>query len=151
MGELINILPPPKGRRKKGRGRPPHKPTKTNKQKLLALIESTYPTVENCAAEIGISKPTVEKYYKKIINKRRGFVKNSARTSLLEIMNNPDHPKQFEACKFFLNTQEGWSEKSGIEHTSPDGSMSAGETGRAVMEILKAKHAKLVDKDKAGE
>lgn len=122
--------------------------------KIITITEEHYSQVEALAAYLtqeqiadflGMGRTTfnerldsderLSEHYKKGKAKAVG----KAASKLMEAVNDGN----LTAIIFFLKTQGGWRETSKLDLSSEDGSMSpSNETGKAVLEAIKAKQGK---------
>ena len=107
----------------------PHEPTAKTRSEVAALRSYGIPQ-EEVAAYIGIDAKTLRKYYRDELDKAAitanakvgQFLYQNATGSTLD--KGATHGDCVRAAMFWAKTRMGWKETQGLEHTSPDGSMS---------------------------
>ena len=100
----------------KTRGRPKHEPTEKMRTEVLALAGFGV-RVDDIAIHIGITKPTLEKYYKKEL--ATGAIKANAAVAKTLFQKAIDGDTT--ACIFWLKTRAGWRETQRTEITGENG------------------------------
>jgi hypothetical protein len=97
-------------------GRPAHVPTDVSRAQVEAYVLSGIPKVR-IAKFIGISEPTLTKFYDDIITDAKERVKGEAVGTLIQHWRKGDKGM---LC-FWLKTQCGFRETERLEHSGPDG------------------------------
>lgn len=149
MGDVVDINGKngKKKRRKIGKvgtikkGRQSHKPT-AEKKALVSRYATDGARAVDIAGILKISDETLRKYYRKELDEGHALVRKDLLTSAVTRALNPGATNpETSLMIFLLKTMCGLKEQVGIEHTSPDGSMSPQGHGDAVLEMLKAEKA----------
>ena len=100
-------------------GRPPHEPTPELRRQVETMAGYGVPE-DGIAHSIGISAPTLRKYYGDEL--KLGHVKaNSAVAQSLYKKALGDGTASVTACIFWMKTRAGWKETAVSELTGPDG------------------------------
>ena len=99
--------------------RPAFEPTDEQRKQVEAMAGFGIPQVD-IAKVIGISKPTLEKYFRGELDV--GSVKATAKVaqSLFKKATS-DGSQSVTAAIFWLKTRAGWKETQAHEHSGPDG------------------------------
>ena len=108
---------------------PPHAPTEKSRAEVAALYSYGIPQKE-IASFIGIDTKTLSKHYREELDVAQvkahaavgRFLFQSATGATLK--EGASHSDCVRAAMFWAKTRMGWKETQGIEHTSPDGSMT---------------------------
>ena len=108
---------------------PPHAPTEKTRAEVAALYSYGIPQKE-IASFIGIDTKTLSKHYREELDVAQvkahaavgRFLFQSATGATLK--EGASHSDCVRAAMFWAKTRMGWKETQGVEHTSPDGSMS---------------------------
>ena len=108
---------------------PPHAPTEKSRAEVAALYSYGIPQQE-IARFIGIDTKTLSKHYREELDVAQvkahaavgRFLFQSATGATLK--EGASHSDCVRAAMFWAKTRMGWKETQGVEHTSPDGSMS---------------------------
>ena len=100
--------------------RPAFEPTDEQRKQVEAMAGFGIPQVD-IAKVIGISKPTLEKYFREELDV--GSVKATAKVaqSLFKKATS-DGSQSVTAAIFWLKTRAGWKETQAVEHSGPNGS-----------------------------
>jgi hypothetical protein len=75
---------------------------------------------DSIARIMGISVPTLEKYYREDLDTARDLVLDLVATSLLKKALSDDHPNAAASAMFWLKTRGRWRETSNLDLTSAD-------------------------------
>lgn len=94
---------------KKGPGLPKHEPTQVTRN-LVLLCGAMGQTQEQMARLIGISLPTLEKYYGPELADGGRKILTGIAGNLARIAQDPNHPKCVSAAIFWLKTKGGFRE-----------------------------------------
>jgi hypothetical protein len=107
----------------------PHEPTHESRAEVKALASFGLPQ-EEIAKYIGISHPTLRKYYKDELN----FSAIKANANVAKYLYNlasgnalkqgASHGDCSRAAMFWAKTRMGWRETTHLDHTSTDGSVT---------------------------
>lgn len=97
--------------------RPLHVPTDHLRGQVAALSGYGIPHVA-IAAYIGISRPTLEKYYRADLDAGTTRANVAVAKTLFDLATGD---KNVAACIFWLKTRAGWQEKIRVEASGPDG------------------------------
>lgn len=108
---------------------PPHVPTEKTRAEVAALYSYGIPQKE-IASFIGIDTKTLSKHYREELDVAQvkahaavgRFLFQSATGATLK--EGASHSDCVRAAMFWAKTRMGWKETQGVEHTSPDGSMT---------------------------
>ena len=108
---------------------PPHAPTDKSRAEVAALYSYGTPQQE-IARFIGIDTKTLSKHYREELDVAQvkahaavgRFLYQSATGATLK--EGASHSDCVRAAMFWAKTRMGWKETQGIEHSSPDGSMT---------------------------
>ena len=108
---------------------PPHAPTEKSRAEVAALYSYGIPQQE-IARFIGIDTKTLSKHYREELDVAQvkahaavgRFLFQSATGATLK--EGASHSDCVRAAMFWAKTRMGWKETQGVEHTSPDGSMT---------------------------
>ena len=108
---------------------PPHAPTEKTRAEVAALYSYGIPQKE-IASFIGIDTKTLSKHYREELDVAQvkahaavgRFLFQSATGATLK--EGASHSDCVRAAMFWAKTRMGWKETQGVEHTSPDGSMT---------------------------
>ena len=108
---------------------PPHAPTEKTRAEVAALYSYGIPQKE-IASFIGIDTKTLSKHYREELDVAQvkahaavgRFLFQSATGATLK--DGASHSDCVRAAMFWAKTRMGWKETQGVEHTSPDGSMT---------------------------
>ena len=108
---------------------PPHAPTEKSRAEVAALYSYGIPQKE-IASFIGIDTKTLSKHYREELDVAQvkahaavgRFLFQSATGATLK--EGASHSDCVRAAMFWAKTRMGWKETQGVEHTSPDGSMT---------------------------
>ena len=108
---------------------PPHAPTEKSRAEVAALYSYGIPQQE-IARFIGIDTKTLSKHYREELDVAQvkahaavgRFLFQSATGATLK--EGASHSDCVRAAMFWAKTRMGWKETQGIEHSSPDGSMT---------------------------
>ena len=112
-----------------------HEPTKASRE--LVSLHAMVGTDQRVIAEIlDIDPKTLRKYYRAELDNSKA----KANATIGGALFNKAKSGDTTAMIFWMKTQARWSERSEIDHTSSDGSMSPSRHGDAVLAALKAKH-----------
>ena len=122
---------------------PLHKPTDETRAEVAALA-SFGVTQEDIGAYIGISKPTLAKYYAEELSV--SAIKANATVgkylfslaSGQEIAKGATHGDCKAAAMFWMKTRAGWREKNDLNLTSSDGSMTPQVVERIIVQAKDA-------------
>lgn len=99
--------------------KPPHAPT--SEQRQLVQLHATVGTdQETIARIIGIDPKTLRKHYREELDLALAKANATIGGALFNKAKNGDTAAQI----FWMKTQARWSERSEVDHTSSDGSMS---------------------------
>ena len=115
-------------------GRKPHEVTDKNRAQIEAMAGYGLPQ-DQIAKVMRISEATLKKYYAEELS-RGAAVANSI---VGEALFKQARSGNTTALIFWAKTRMGWKETVGLEHTSPDGSMSP----KADQGALDAIHSRL--------
>ena len=124
----------------------PHESTDQNRKVARALSAYGIPQ-DDIARRLGISKPTLAKYYQSDLDD--GAMEANAKVgeflfqaaSGAAIKAGASHADCIRAAMFWGKTRMGWRETDRIEHTGKDGGpMQVESSGSAVMAALARKH-----------
>lgn len=118
---------------------PLHQPTDENRAEVRALA-SFGVTQEDIAAFIGISKPTLAKYYPDEL--RVSSIKANATVgkylynlaSGMALKNGATHGDCSRAAMFWAKTRMGWRETDRLEHSGPNGGAIPIEINRTIVD-----------------
>ena len=118
---------------------PLHKPTNETRAEVKALSSFGVPQ-EDIAIFIGISKPTLAKYYPDEL--RVSSIKANATVgkylynlaSGLALKNGATHGDCSRAAMFWAKTRMGWRETDRLEHSGPDGGAIPIEIKRTIID-----------------
>lgn len=110
--------------------RTPHKPLPESR-KLVQLHVVVGTTEETIALILGIDAKTLRKYYAKEI----ALSKAKANAAMGGSLYNKGMGGDTAAIIFWMKTQAGWREKSDINHTSDDGSMTPRVVERIIIDV----------------
>ena len=108
---------------------PPHAPTEKTRAEVAALYSYGIPQQE-IARFIGIDTKTLSKHYREELDVAQvkahaavgRFLYQNATGGTLK--DGASHSDCVRAAMFWAKTRMGWKETQGVEHTSPDGSMT---------------------------
>lgn len=116
----MEALPNPDAPRRNKGGRPRHQPTDETRNlvRMNAGIGTPQPFI---ALMLGISEPTLRRYYKKEIGLGKAVAIGRACKTLYEQAVSGSNNT---ALLFYLKTQAGFKETNVLEHTSPQGKAS---------------------------
>ena len=109
---------------KRPNGRPPHIPTPEQRNMVEAMC--AYLRHEQIATIVGIGVRTLETKYRRELSVGKSKVTAMAAQTVVQMMTaKPDErghrpPGTLEAAKFWLRTQEGWSENNGVASRARD-------------------------------
>jgi hypothetical protein len=96
-----------------------HSPT--NEQRQLVQLHATIGTQQSVIADIiGVDDKTLRKHYREELDQSRA----KANATIGGVLFNKAKGGDTAAMIFWMKTQAGWREKSEIDHTSSDGSMT---------------------------
>lgn len=107
----------------------PHKPTDRTRAEVSALYSFGIPQ-DDIARYIGVDAKTLRKHYRDELDNSvtkanaavgRFLYQNATGNTLKD---GASHSDCVRAAMFWAKTRMGWKETQGVEHTSPDGSMS---------------------------
>jgi hypothetical protein len=103
----------------KGKGQTPHEPTTAMRKQVEALAAYGIPQEDICNV-VGVSKPTLHKYYRDELD--TAIAKANARVaeSLFKKATG-DGTAAVTAAIFWLKTRAGWKETVVNEHSGPGG------------------------------
>lgn len=130
--------------------RPAHRPTKYN-EAMQATAErylsewqefgDATPQLAGLACFCGITRDTMNRWRK--IHKDFSDVAMAVEVMQERTIVNGALTKDFDSAmaRTILGTHHGYSDRSTVDHKSTDGSMSPRDTGKAVLEAIRAKHA----------
>ncbi len=93
-------------------GRPKHEPTDINK-KMVILARGVRMKVEEIAAYIGISRDTLDKYYKEELAHGKVMCDLRVADALMTGIANGDS----SLIKYYMNNQMGWADKVNVDST----------------------------------
>ena len=117
--------------------RPPHKPT--DKMRELVGLHATMGTDQETIADLlGIDRKTLAKHYRTELN--HSLAKANAKMG--GTLYNKALGGDTTAMIFWMKTRARWSEKSEIDHTSSDGSMTPAKPMGRNLDDFYADHAK---------
>ena len=128
---------------KKRQTKPPHAPTDAARQTVqMHTIVGT--TQADIARVLGIDEKTLRKYYRDELD----LAKAKANATIGGALFNRAKSGDTSAMIFWMKTQAGWREKTDINHTSEDASMSPKPGITAIDAIEAAKqYQKIMGKD----
>ncbi|MFC4669466.1 hypothetical protein ACFO5X_12965 [Seohaeicola nanhaiensis] len=129
----------------------PHSPTDDSRRQVSTMVAFGIPQ-DKIAVIIGISAPTMRKYYREVINVADAkalsvlakFLFSAATGEALRT--GATHADCIQSAMFWMKTRAGWKETSAHEHTGPNGQdlhppKSEFETARRVAFLLaRAQH-----------
>jgi hypothetical protein len=132
-----------------------HEPTDKTRSEVSALASFGVPQ-EDIAAYIGVSHPTLRKYYPDELS--FSSIKANAQVgkylfslaSGQAIKNGATHGDCRTAAIFWSKTRMGWRETNHVDHTSSDGSMTPKGVPEDVLSALDAIAGKIASSDGAG-
>lgn len=106
-------------------GRPRHAPTEATRQQVASLILFGLGQIE-ISTVLGISEPTLTKYYRDELDTTKAKVGAKVATGLARLAMRVGEKGSFKdgaltAAIFYLKTQGRWKEISGTEHSGPGG------------------------------
>jgi hypothetical protein len=110
-----------------------HKPNDETRAEVAALASFGIPQ-EDIAAYIGISKPTLAKYYPEELKissiKANGEVGKYlfSLASGQALKQGASHSECARSAMFWAKTRMGWRETNNLDHTSSDGTMTSPKT-----------------------
>jgi len=119
---------------KKRQTKPPHAPTDATRQ-TVQLHTTVGTTQADIARVLDIDEKTLRKYYRDELD----LAKAKANATIGGALFNRAKSGDTSAMIFWMKTQAGWREKTDINHTSEDGTMTpkAGiDTGKLSTEAL---------------
>jgi len=119
---------------KKRQTKPPHAPTEATRQ-TVQLHTTVGTTQADIARVLDIDEKTLRKYYRDELD----LAKAKANATIGGALFNRAKSGDTSAMIFWMKTQAGWREKTDINHTSEDGTMTpkAGiDTGKLSTEAL---------------
>lgn len=100
-------------------GRPPHEPTEKNRAIARTLSGFGIPQ-DQIAAEIGVSAPTLVKYYREDLDAGLRQANAKVAQSLFKKATG-DGSQAVTAAIFWAKCRMGWVDRSGVEITGKDG------------------------------
>ena len=128
---------------KKRQTKPPHAPTDATRQ-TVQLHTTVGTTQADIARVLDIDEKTLRKYYRDELD----LAKAKANATIGGALFNRAKSGDTSAMIFWMKTQAGWREKTDINHTSEDGSMTPQPSITAVDAIEAAKqYQKIMGKD----
>jgi len=128
---------------KKRQTKPPHAPTEATRQ-TVQLHTTVGTTQADIARVLDIDEKTLRKYYRDELD----LAKAKANATIGGALFNRAKSGDTSAMIFWMKTQAGWREKTDINHTSEDGSMTPRPSITAVDAIEAAKqYQKIMGKD----
>jgi len=128
---------------KKRQTKPPHAPTEATRQ-TVQLHTTVGTTQADIARVLDIDEKTLRKYYRDELD----LAKAKANATIGGALFNRAKSGDTSAMIFWMKTQAGWREKTDINHTSEDGSMTPQPSITAVDAIEAAKqYQKIMGKD----
>jgi len=128
---------------KKRQTKPPHAPTDATRQ-TVQLHTTVGTTQADIARVLDIDEKTLRKYYRDELD----LAKAKANATIGGALFNRAKSGDTSAMIFWMKTQAGWREKTDINHTSEDGSMTPRPSITAVDAIEAAKqYQKIMGKD----
>lgn len=98
-------------------GRPPHEPTKAMREQVQVAAGLGF-RQDAIADLVGVAPKTLRLHYQHEIR----FGKAMANAKVAAALFNKAIGGDVAAMIFWLKTQAGWSEKTRVEHSGPDGS-----------------------------
>ena len=104
---------------KKRQTKPPHEPTEATRQ-TVQLHTMVGTTQADIARVLDIDEKTLRKYYRDELD----LAKAKANATIGGALFNQAKSGDTSAMIFWMKTQAGWREKTDINHTSEDASMS---------------------------
>ncbi len=104
---------------KKRQTKPPHAPTEATRQ-TVQLHTTVGTTQADIARVLDIDEKTLRKYYRDELD----LAKAKANATIGGALFNRAKSGDTSAMIFWMKTQAGWREKTDINHTSEDGSMT---------------------------
>lgn len=128
-------LPSKLGGTRKGAGRKKHRATEENRRVVYDLSGKGTPHVD-IAIKLKIHIETLKRYYRDELNLGRIDANALIGGAIFRAAMNG----HFGAQKWWSQVRMGWKEIQHIELSSPDGSVSAVQTGKAVLEALNRKY-----------
>lgn len=113
-----------------------HTPNKQTRE-LVSLHATIGTDQDTIASLLDIDPKTLRKHYRKELNESTARANAAIGGALFNKAKGGDTT----AMIFWMKTRARWSERSEVDHTSSDGSMTPKDTSSAVIEALKRKHA----------
>ena len=106
--------------RKKNPGSPKHRPTKELRRQVETMAGLGIRQIDMCPV-VGVSKPTLEKYYRKELDSGMAKARTRVAQTLFQMATTG---RDFQATKYWLEQQGGdqWVTRQRHEHTGTDGS-----------------------------
>jgi len=104
---------------KKRQTKPPHAPTEATRQ-TVQLHTTVGTTQADIARVLDIDEKTLRKYYRDELD----LAKAKANATIGGALFNRAKSGDTSAMIFWMKTQAGWREKTDINHTSEDGTMT---------------------------
>ena len=128
---------------KKRQTKPPHAPTDATRE-TVQLHTTVGTTQADIARVLDIDEKTLRKYYRDELDLAKAEANATIGGALFKRAKSGDTT----AMIFWMKTQAGWREKTDINHTSEDGSMTPQPSITAVDAIEAAKqYQKIMGKD----
>ena len=128
---------------KKRQTKPPHAPTDATRQ-TVQLHTTVGTTQADIARVLDIDEKTLRKYYRDELDLAKAEANATIGGALFKRAKSGDTT----AMIFWMKTQAGWRERTDINHTSEDGSMTPRPSITAVDAIEAAKqYQKIMGKD----
>ena len=112
-----------------------HVPTDATRQ-TVQLHTMVGTSQEDISRVLDIDPKTLRKHYRDELD----LAKAKANATIGGALFNKAKTGDTAAMIFWMKTQAGWREKTDLNHTSEDGSMTPKDHGAAVLDALRAKH-----------
>jgi len=101
-------------------GRPRYEPTDADRNRVRVMAASglNHDRIALCIGESGISRNTLEKYYRRELDTAAEMANAAVSARAFEMATKSENPAW---AIFWLKCRAGWKETSKLEHTGADG------------------------------
>ena len=115
-------------------GRPPYEPNELHRGQVkgMAMSGATEPTI---AMVIGVSRPTLRKYYRQELNTAHLLASVDVAGNLYKIATG-DSKQAVAAAKFWLACRAGWKANVGVTHSGAIGSYDLSKITDADLQLI---------------
>ena len=114
-----------------------YKPTDELRRQVAIMAEIGL-RQDEMARIIGVSEPTLRKYYEPELDGAKGILNTAVANNLFNIATSPDHRGAVTAAIFWMKTRAKWKET--LDISNEDGSLKPEPVQIAVMAALKKVH-----------